>query len=51
MVVTKISKNSQQNSSKTVTNKYDKEILKEIPKERYVYSDERQTIIDDLRLR
>ena len=42
----KISKNSQQNNSKTVTNKLDKEI----PKRRYIYPEERQEIIDELRL-
>ena len=44
--ITRISKTSQQNSSKTVTNKYDNEITKE----RYISSDEWKTIIDDLRL-
>ena len=34
----KVSKNSQQNNSETVTNEYDKEI----PKERYISSEERQ---------
>ena len=40
------SKNSQQNNSETVTNENDKEI----PKERYISPEERQKIIDDLRL-
>ena len=40
--ITKISKNS-----KTVTNEHDKEI----PKERYVSPEERQEIIDELRLK
>ena len=44
--ITRISKTSQQNSSKTVTNKHDNEITKE----RYISSDEWKTIIDDLRL-
>ena len=43
---TKVSENSQQNNSETVTNKHDKEILKE----RYISPEERQIIIDDLRL-
>ena len=33
-------------SAKTVTNEYDKEI----PKERYISPEERQKIVDDLRL-
>ena len=33
---TKVSKNSQQNHSETVTNENDKEIPKEIPKKRYI---------------
>ena len=41
---TKVSKNSQQNISETVTNEHDKEI----PKERYVSPEERQNIIDNL---
>ena len=44
--ITKVSKTSPQNSSKTVTNDYDKEI----PKERYKCPKERQKTIDDLRL-
>ena len=44
--ITKVSKNSQQNNSEIVTNENDKEI----PKKRYMSSEERQTIIDDLRL-
>ena len=44
--ITRISKTSQQNSSKTVTNKHDNEITKE----RYISPDEWKTIIDDLRL-
>ena len=43
----KVPKNSQQNNSETVTNEYDKEI----PKERYISSEERQEIIDKLRLK
>ena len=34
--ITKVSKNSLQNNSETVTNENDKEIPKEIPKERYI---------------
>ena len=44
--ITKVSQNSQQNSSETVTNEHDKEI----PKERYISPKERQKINDDLRL-
>ena len=40
--ITKLSKNSQQNDSKTVTNEHDNEI----PKQRYVSAEERQEIID-----
>ena len=32
----------------TKVSKYDKEILKEIPKERYISPEERQKIIDNL---
>ena len=42
--MTKISK-----TSKTVTDENDKERLKEIPKERYTFPEERQKIIDNLR--
>ena len=45
--ITKVSKNSQQNNSDTVTNEHDKEIIKE----RYISQEERQKIIDDLRLK
>ena len=41
-----VSNNSQQNNSETVTNEYDKEI----PKERCISPEERQQIIDNLRL-
>ena len=44
--ITKVSKTPQQNNSETVTNEHDKEI----PKERYISPEERQKIIDDLRL-
>ena len=43
--ITKISRTSQQNNLETVTNEHDKEI----PKERYIFPEERQKIIDDLR--
>ena len=43
--ITKVSKNSQQNNSETVTNKNDKEI----PKERYISPQGRQEIFDELR--
>ena len=42
--ITKVSKNSQQNNSETVTKDNDKKI----PKERYISLEERQQIIDDL---
>ena len=41
-----ISKNIQQNNSETVTNEHDKEI----PEERFIPPEERQKIIDDLKL-
>ena len=44
--ITKISKTSQQNNSETVTDEHDKDILKE----RYIFPEETQKIIDDLRL-
>ena len=44
--IKKVSKISQQNNSKTVTN----ERIIKIPKERYISQEERQKIIDDLRL-
>ena len=44
--IAKVSKILQQNYSETVTNEHDKEI----PKERYISPEERQKIIDDLRL-
>ena len=40
------SKNSSKNNSETVTNEHDKEI----PKERHISSEERQRIIDEMRL-
>ena len=43
----KVSKNLQQNNSETVTNEHDKEI----PKERYISPEERQNIIDELKLK
>ena len=48
--ITKGSKNSRQNNSETVTNKNYKETPKEITKERCVSPEERQRIIDDMRL-
>ena len=45
--ITKVSKNSQQNNSETVTNEHDKEI----PKEKYISPEERQEIIDELLLK
>ena len=44
--VTKLSKESQENLSKTVINEHDKGI----PKERYILPKERQKIIDEIRL-
>ena len=44
--IMKVSKTSQQDNSETVTNEYDKEI----PKERYISPEERQKVIDHLRL-
>ena len=44
--ITKISKNLQQNNLETVTDENDKEV----PKDRYISSKERQKIIDNLRL-
>ena len=42
----KVSKTSQQNNSETVTNENDEEI----PKEIYIATEERQNVIDNLRL-
>ena len=44
--IIKVSRNSQQNNSETVPNGHDKEI----PKERYISPEERQKIIDELRI-
>ena len=44
--ITWVSKNSQENNSETVTNKHDKEI----PKEIYISPENRQKVIDDLKL-
>ena len=44
--ITKVSKNSQQNNSEIVINKHDNEISKD----RDISPDERQKIIDNLRL-
>ena len=44
--ITKVSKNSQQNNLETSINDNDKEI----PKERYIFLEERQKLIDDLSL-
>ena len=44
--IIRVSKNSRQNDSETVTNKHDKEI----PKGKYISPEERQKIIDNLRL-
>ena len=45
--ITRVSKSSQRNNSETVTNKHDKEI----PKEKYISTNERQEIVDKLRLK
>ena len=42
--IVKVSKNSQQNNSETVTNENDKKI----PKQRYISPEKRQKIIDKL---
>ena len=42
--IVKVSKNSQQNNSETVTNENDKKI----PKEKYISPEKRQKIIDKL---
>ena len=42
--IVKVSRNSKQNNSETVTNENDKEI----PTERYIPPEERQNVIDDL---
>ena len=44
--IMKVSTNSPQSNSKTVKNKHNKEI----PKEKYIFPEERQKIIDDLKL-
>ena len=45
-IITKISETLQHSTSETVKNEHDKEI----PKERYISPEERQKIIDDVRL-
>ena len=47
--IPKTSKTSQQNNSETVTNENEKEIPKEIHKERHISPEEGQKIIDNLR--
>ena len=44
--IKKVSRSSRQNNSETITNEHVKEILKE----RYIFQEERQEIIDGLRL-
>ena len=44
--ITKVPKTSTQNNTETVTNEHDKQV----PKERYISPEERQKMIDDLRL-
>ena len=49
--ITKASRTSPQNNSETFTNEAENiELDKEIPKERYISPEQRQKIIDDLRL-
>ena len=49
--ITKVSRNSLHNNSKTVTNEEENiGIIREIPRERYVSPEKRQKIIDDIRL-
>ena len=43
--IAKVSRGSPRNNSETITNERDKEI----PKERYKFSEERQYIVNDLR--
>ena len=45
--INEVEKNSQQNNPETVTNEYGKEI----PEERYIPSEEKQEIINELRLK
>ena len=45
--ITKVSKNSQEINSETVTNEHDEEI----PNEKYISPEERQEIIDELKLK
>ena len=46
MISYKVSRSPLQNDSEAVTNEHNKEV----PKERYTYSEEKQKTIDDLRL-
>ena len=46
--ITNVSKNSEQNNSRTIKNENNKEIPKEIPKERYISPEERQKNTDKL---
>ena len=49
--ITKVSRNSLHNNSKTVTNEEENiGIIREIPRERYVSPEKRQKIINDIRL-
>ena len=45
--ITEVSKNSKQNNLETATSEHDKEI----PKERFISTEKRKWIIDDLRLK
>ena len=47
VIKSKFSENSRNNNSETITNEHDKEI----PKERFVSPEERQEIIDEVRLK
>ena len=44
--IIKVSRSSLQSNSETITNEHDKEILKE----RYISPEERQNVIEDVRL-
>ena len=48
--LTKASKKSHQNNSETVANENDKEIPKEVPKERYISPEERHKVMGKLGL-
>ena len=47
--ITRVSKNSYQINLEAVTNENIKEIPRDIPKDRYIFPEERQKIINNLR--